>query len=83
MNEIMQFVAVEFVDDINVVGYTYWYLCPTQTATVGCQVVAPLGRHNNLQQGVVRKVIYADEFDAPYPLWGIKSIKKVLTNENE
>lgn len=74
----MCFAAVEFVDDPNVVGYCYWYLCEIAGVTVGDKVVAPLGRHNNLQEGIVRKVIFEDENNAPYPLYGIKPIKKII-----
>lgn len=77
------FAAVEFVDDPNVVGLTYWYLCDFEEVAVGDVVTAPLGRHNRLQEGVVRKTVYATEFDAPFPFYlikRIKSFKKVLKN---
>ena len=48
------FVSVEFPDDINVVGYTYWYLCEFEGVDIGTLVIAPLGSHNRLQTGVVR-----------------------------
>lgn len=76
MEKEFRFVAVEFPDDPNVVGRTYWYLCPDE-AQIGDGVCAPLGRHNNEQRGVVRKIVYADEFDAPYPLYAIKKINRV------
>ncbi len=79
MDEKLRFVAVEFPDDINVAGRLFWYLCPEDLA-VGDKVSAPLGRHNRLQTGVVHKVIYATESDAPYPLYLIKSVKKAETN---
>lgn len=72
------FVAVEFVDDPNVVGYFYWYLCEIAGVMAGDKVIAPLGRHNNLQEGIVRKVIFEDEFNAPFPLHSIKYIRKVI-----
>ncbi len=72
------FVAVEFVDDPNVVGYNYWYLCPFTGVAESDRVTAPLGRHNNLQEGVVRRVLFADEYTAPYPIYLIKSVVKVL-----
>lgn len=75
MEELRCFVAVEFVDDPNVVGHTYWYLCGFEEVETGDRVVAPLGRHNNLQEGVVRKKIFATEERSPYPFAGIKSIK--------
>ena len=68
MNKQFCFVAVEFVGDINVVGYTYWYLCPFDGVAEGAQVLAPLGRHNNEQTGTVRRVLLADEEHAPFPL---------------
>lgn len=76
------FVSVEFPDDPNVVGRTYWYLCEFGNVRVGSYVVAPLGRHNHLQQGVVRKIVYATETDAPYPFYIIKRINKISGEEN-
>lgn len=78
----MCFTQVEFVDDPNVVGYGYWYLCEIPGVMVGDKVIAPLGRHNNLQEGIVRKVIFEDEFNAPYPLHSIKYIRKVNKTNN-
>ncbi len=75
MTQKYYFVAVEFVDDANVVGLLYWYLCDYIEVAEGDIVTAPLGRHNNLQQGVVRKTLYATETDAPFPFYLIKSIK--------
>jgi len=42
-----------------------------------------LGRHDNLQQGIVRRVIFADESNAPYPVHSIKYIKKVIKDKKE
>ena len=76
------FVAVEFVDDDNVRGYTYWYLCKFSEVKVGDKVIAPLGRHNGLQEGIVRKVVFAFEENSPYPMYGIKSIRKLVGKRN-
>ena len=76
MEKEYRFATVEFPDDPNVAGRTYWYLCPFE-ADVGDGVRAPLGRHNNEQSGVIRNIIYADEFDAPFPLYLVKSIKAI------
>ena len=72
------FVTVDFVDDPNVAGYGYWYVCEIEGVAVGDKVIAPLGRHNNLQEGIVRKIIFEDEFNAPYPMHSIKYIRKVV-----
>ena len=72
------FVAVEFVDDLNVKGYFYWYLCEITGVAVNDKVIAPLGRHNNVQEGVVRRVLYTEEYNAPYPMHSIKAIRKVI-----
>ncbi len=82
MESLFKFAAVEFPDDPNVAGRTYWYLCP-DAAEAGFKVSAPLGRHNNVQQGIIRKVIYADEFSAPFPMYAIKSIVKIETPDPE
>ena len=78
MKKIMCFTAVEFVDDPNVKGMTYWYLCDFESVKEGSKAIAPLGRHNNEQTGIVRKVIFADESGAPFPLQYIKKIRKIL-----
>lgn len=74
----MCFVAVEFVDDPNVRGLCYWYLCAFDGAAEGDKVIAPLGRHNNLQEGVIRRVRMATQDEAPYPVAYIKSIRKLI-----
>ncbi len=78
MDGLLCFVAVEFPDDANVVGNYYWYLCEDKSAEVGDGVIAPLGRHNNTQRGVIRKKMFCDEFDAPYPLYAIKKIQSIV-----
>lgn len=72
------FVSVEFVNDPNVVGLTYWYLCDFAAVKSGDRVVAPLGRHNHTQTGVVRRVLFETEADAPYPIRLIKRIQSVV-----
>ena len=71
------FVSVEFPDDPNVAGNTYWYLCEYDGVDIGTYVVAPLGSHNRLQIGVVRRVLFAEEAFAPYPLSRIKRIEAI------
>ncbi len=44
LNEKMCFVTVEFVDDENVKGYYFWYVCEIIGVEVGDKVIAPLGR---------------------------------------
>jgi hypothetical protein len=78
MDELIRFVWVEFPNDPNVAGIKYWYSCDDKTASIGDEVIAPLGRHNNLQQGIIRDVQMGDEFNAPFPLYLIKSIKSVI-----
>lgn len=81
MNEPMCFVAVEFVDDPNVVGLKYWYACPFEEIREGDEVIAPLGRHNNIQKGVVREVRYELPHNAPFPVYLIKYIREVVKQE--
>lgn len=81
MEEMICFVAVEFVDDPNVVGIKYWYICNFPEVKVGSVVEAPLGRHNNVQQGVVREVRYGDEYSAPFPVYLIKYVRKLIKKE--
>lgn len=75
----LKFVSVEFPDDYNVVGRTYWYLCELEGVDIGTLVIAPLGSHDRLQTGVVRRVMFAEEAYAPFPLSKIKSIVEVKT----
>ena len=77
-NEKLCFVTVDFVDDPNVAGYGYWYICEIDGVAVDDKVIAPLGSHNNLQEGIVRKVIFEDELNAPYTTHSIKYIRKVI-----
>ena len=77
------FVSVEFPDDPNVVGYTYWYLCEIQGVDVGSRVSAPLGSHNRLQKGVVRRVLFAEAPYAPYPMSKIKRVEKIFADEGQ
>lgn len=78
MNYLTCFVSVEFVDDPNVVGYTYWYICNIEGVKVGDKVIAPLGHHNKLQEGLVREVRICDDSQAPFPIHLIKNIRKIL-----
>ena len=78
MNNLLCFVAVEFVDDPKVKGWTYWYLCEFDGAEEGDKVAAPLGRHDGVQQGVIRKVRYASAEEAPYPVDRIKKVKSLI-----
>lgn len=70
------FIQVNFPNDANVADRLYWYLCLYDDAKEGDRVLAPLGRHDRLQTGVVHKVVYAHDYDAPYPLYLIKAVKK-------
>lgn len=81
MESLLCFVAVEFPDDPNVAGYTFWYYCKFRGAKTDDSVIAPLGRHNHLQKGVVRKVIFAEEDSAPYPFDRIKSIVRLIAKD--
>ena len=72
------FVSVEFENDPNVKGYTYWYLCNDIKVAEGDSVIAPLGRHNNEQVGTVRRVRFECEENAPYPMMYIKKIRTVI-----
>lgn len=76
MDEKMLFAAIEFPEDENVAGRLFWYLCPDGGIKEGDAVSAPLGRHNRLQKGVVRKLLSAYESEAPFPLYLIKTVAK-------
>lgn len=73
----MCFVKVDFIDDPNVAGYGFWYWSKFKDAKTEDWVVAPLGRHNNLQEGVIVDVRFDTEENAPYPFDRIKRIKKL------
>lgn len=83
MNDIMCFVWVEFPDDPNVAGMKYWYVCDIDGAEVGDRVIAPLGRHNRTQEGVIREVRITEDYNAPFPLYLIKSIRKLIKKSKE
>ena len=71
MKDLSCFVAIEFTNDPNVAGWTYWYYCPFKDAVVGDKAVAPLGRHNREQTGVIRKIKFAHDGAAPFPIQNI------------
>ena len=77
-DEMMYFVRVYFPDDPNVCDMKYWYLCPFDGASPGDRVIAPLGRHNRTQEGVICEVRITEEYNAPFPLYLIKSIRKLI-----
>lgn len=81
MEDKLCFTAIEFCDDPNVIGNLYWYLCPFAYAKAGDYAVAPLGRHNRLQKGIIRKVLFAQAEAAPYPLYLIKSVKSLVFSD--
>ena len=83
MESLLCFVAVDFTDDPNVAGYPFWYYCEFREASIGDSVIAPLGRHNRLQKGVVRKVIFTEETSSPYPFDRIKKIKELISKDPE
>ncbi|MBO5328615.1 MAG: hypothetical protein J6B04_05540 [Clostridia bacterium] len=78
MDTLLCFVSVEFINDPNVVGIKYWYVCKDSSVKVGDKVIAPLGRHNNTQEGVVREVRFDKEYNSPFPIYLIKYVTKVV-----
>lgn len=75
MDELFYFVAVNFVYDPKLPHFKFWYLCSFEEAKVGDWIVAPLGHHDRLQDGIIVETRYATAEDAPYPMYGIKRIK--------
>ena len=78
MNDYICFAAIEFTDDPNVAGHTYWYACDLEGIERGDEVLAPLGRHNRLQKGIVRQVRMSKDYEAPFPVYVIKYIKDIV-----
>lgn len=78
MDDLICFVAVEYPDDENVAGNKYWYICPYRDVKVGDFAIAPLGRHNHTQRGIVREVRFDAEYNSPFPIHIIKSIKEII-----
>lgn len=81
MEAVYRFAAVDFVYDENIAGNLYWYLCPEESVMLGAEVYAPIGRHNRLQKGIVRRILYSDAFYAPYPLDRIKRVDRLAESE--
>lgn len=73
------FVSVEFTEDPNVCGRTYWYLCEFNSVDIGTMLMAPIGSHNKLQPCVVRRVMFAEDAYAPFPVSAIKRIAGIIT----
>ena len=75
MNELFYFVAVNFVYDPKLPNFKFWYLCDFEEAEVGDWIVAPLGNHDRLQDGIIIETRHATAAEAPYPIDRIKRIK--------
>lgn len=82
MERLLCFVAVNFVNDPLVAGFSFWYWCEFRETKVGDHVIAPLGNHNRLQEGVVVGVIFRTEDEAPFPFERIKRIVELKENQN-
>ena len=78
MYEVMCFVWVNFPNDPKVFDRKYWYLCPFDGASPGDRVIAPLGRHNRTQEGVICEVRITEDYNAPFPLYLIKTIRRLI-----
>ncbi len=76
--EVLCFVRVNFPNDPNVEDMLYWYLCPFDGPSAGDHVIAPLGHHNRTQEGVIHEVRITEEYNAPFPIYLIKSIVKLI-----
>ena len=74
MEKLLCFVAVNFMNDPIVAGYPFWYYSQFRDAEVGDHVIAPLGRHNTPQEGIIMEVRFRTEDRAPYPFDKIKRI---------
>ena len=81
MKRMMCFTAVEFAADPNVAATQNWHACPFEDVKEGDEVIAPLGRHNRLQKGVVREVRFDADYNAPFPVYLIKYVKEVVKTE--
>lgn len=77
MERLLCFVKVDFIDDPNVAGYGFWYYSEFRDAEVNDWVVAPLGKHNNLQEGMIVEVSFRPEDKSPFPFDRIKRIKEL------
>ncbi|MCH5147384.1 MAG: hypothetical protein J1F61_05220 [Clostridiales bacterium] len=77
MERLLCFVRVDFIDDPNVSGYGFWYWSEFREAEVGDWIVAPIGKHNKLQEGIITAVTFRTEDNAPYPFEFIKKIKEL------
>lgn len=71
------FVCVNFVYDPKLPYFPFWYLCNFADAKVGDWIVAPLGNHNRLQNGIIIETRYATAENAPYPMDRIKRIQEL------
>lgn len=71
------FAALRFIEDGNIAGNVYWYLCAIPVKA-GEQVLAPVGAHNRLQCARVERVLVTEEKDAPYDLRLVKSVEAKL-----
>lgn len=82
MSDLLRYVRVQFVDDENVKFNLYWYLSDIDVK-IGDRVVAPLGRHNHRQIGIVRAIEYVNEYNTPFPLYLTKYIVRLAGKEEK
>lgn len=82
MRKLLCFVAVNFVNDPLVAGYSFWYWCEFREAEVGDHVIAPLGKHNRPQEGVIVDVVFKTEDKAPFPFERIKRVLELKENQD-
>lgn len=67
------FAALRFVNDENLSDKVYWYLCDLSVKE-GDRVLAPVGIHDRLQEGIVEKLLNVGRENAPYDLRLIKRV---------
>lgn len=68
--------ALRFFRDDNLSDRLYWYLCDDPLKE-GDKVLAPVGIHDRLQEGIVERLSEAEDERAPYDLKLIKRVEAV------
>lgn len=74
--------TVNFTKDPIVAGYPFWYWCEFRDAKIGDRVIAPLGRHNRPQEGIILDVVFRPEDKAPFPFDRIKRILELKESQS-
>ncbi|MGN0822528.1 MAG: hypothetical protein ACI4NG_02015, partial [Candidatus Gallimonas sp.] len=73
------FAKVRFLNDPVYGDRPYWYLCPFPSAEAGSRVLAPVGRREEMREGVIERIERGvSEQCAPVPMNRVREIAALV-----